>query len=140
MSKNEARQRDRMEETRLRPLILKAIDTYPNCDLARRLRKELRRNGDSNTATHHARAKYLADAAAWAADHLVEAFDAPAPGVRGEDAFEAFLVEHPHYRGNYGKRLFYRALRTAKFDIQKCDAFGHVGNGPLVIMGVELAS
>ena len=124
-------------ERSLRSAIDKALREHDDCDLALRIRKELRRTTDSNTtnrnralAEKEASRKVVSD---WAFEHMALASD---DQVRAEEAFEAFRAATG---STLGKRAFYDALRADGWRLVKCDYSGRESlHGPLTIMGAEL--
>lgn len=120
----------RMIEDGLRTEINETLATYPSCDLADRLRKELRRGYDSNTTNRDKRRAFDERVRSWAQDHLLAAFsDVP---LRGLSAWGEFLRTDGIPEG-FGSRAFYLAIRRAGYQI------GRYGGPAVVISDVELA-
>ena len=130
------------DERALRLAIDTALREHDDCDLARRIRKELGRNYDSNTTNRRrqmtakrAAEKQVSD---WAFEHLIEVgqnHKTSTGRVLAQDAFDVFRVRTC---STIGKRAFYDALRAADYRLVKCDPFGREGSGPLTVVGVEL--
>lgn len=135
-----------VDERSLRIAIDKVLREHDDCDLARRVRRELGRAGDSNTtnrnrqiAAKRAAVKVVSD---WAFEHLIdhrgdaEGKNSHERQVRAEEAFEAFRKATGAI---IGKRAFYDALRADGFRLVKCDYSGRESqHGLLTIAGAEL--
>lgn len=134
------------DERSLRTVIDKALREHHDCDLARRVRRELGRAGDSNTtnrnrqiAAKRAAVKSVSD---WAFEHLTDHREGPddtsshGHQVRAEEAFERFRGDTGSI---IGKRAFYDALRAEGFRLVKYDYSGRESqHGILTIVGTEL--
>lgn len=115
------------------------LQRHPDCDLAERIRKELRRRSDSNTATRLKRIAALPALTTWARDHLAETFDDdPCNAMPALDALNAFREHEPTAGRTMGRPTFYARLRELGFDVRPFDGSGRAGQGVMRIVGVEL--